>query len=159
MAATDDATDSNDPCAQFVHSTVSILPSILERLVFLASLHEPDTGGYNDRALEALVGLRFGKDATGSVRCGRLELDRVLRHEHAAVFEEWLCLTMRQRMAELATYASSQSTPPPTLLRKWIDEKSYIGLIPSDAMPVQRQHFLLEMETALAALLLRTFWG
>jgi len=48
---------------------------------------------------------------------------------------------------------------PVVLLRKWIDEKSHERLIPSDSIPVQRQLFRTDMETVLAALLMRTFWG
>lgn len=55
-------------------------------------------------------------------------------------------------MAELERYASSQGIPAPTLSRKWIDEQTYEGLIPSDSIPVQRQLFRSDMETVLATL-------
>jgi len=168
MAPTGDETDSNRACTQFVHSTVSILPSLLERLVFLAHLREPDTGQYSDRTIDALLALRLGKTGTGparrldqviGLRCARPALDRALSREHLAVFEEWLCLKMRQQMAELERYASSEDIPPHTLFRQWIDEGSHKELIPSGAMAVQRDLFLTDMEIVLATLLLRTLGG
>ena len=100
MAARDDKTNSNNGCAQLVHSAISIIPSLLERLIFLASLREPDAGEYKDQVLEALLALKFGNPGTDPVPrceqavaapCGRAELDRALRREHLAVFEDWLC--------------------------------------------------------------------
>jgi len=161
MAARDDKTNSNNGCAHFVHSAISIIPSLLERLIFLASLREPDAGEYKDQVLEALLALKFGKPGTDPVPrceqavpapCGRAELDRALRREHLAVFEDWLCLNLRQEMAELGRYASSQGITPLTLFRKWAGEESYERLLPSGAMPFQRRLFLADMKTALAAL-------
>lgn len=165
MTDTRGKTDSNDACTEFVHSTVSVIPSLLERLIFLASLRAPDTGEYHDRAIEALLTLKFGNAESGLVRrheqvvglpWGKAELDRALRHEHLAVFDDWLCLDLRHQTAELEGYASSQDIPASALSRKWIDEQSYEGLIPSDSIPVQRQLFRTDMETVLATLLVRT---
>jgi hypothetical protein len=119
------------------------------RLVFLASLRDPDTGEYRDRVIEA--------QAIG-VPCGKAELDGALRREHLAVFEDWLCLDMRHQTAEMERYASDRDVPPPRFLRRWTDEKSYERLVPSGAMPPQRQLFLMNMEAVLAALSTRTFW-
>jgi hypothetical protein len=149
MPATDDTADFNNACTACVRSTVSAIPSILERLIFLASLREPDTGEYHDQVLEA----RFA-----GLLCAKAELDRALRHEHRAVFEDWLCLDIRHQTEEMERYASNRDIPPPTFLRTWIDEKSYERLVPSGAMPPQRQLFLSDMEAAVAALSTRTFW-
>src|ERR1700722_3218073 len=167
MAAADDKTDSNDVCAEFVQSTISVIPSLLGLLIFLASLRDPDTGKFHDRVFEILLQLNSAEAATGPVRSysqvadlpgGKARLDLALRQEHLAVFEDWLCLSLRQQMAELARYSASQDTPPPTLFRKWIQEEFYKRFVPFDTMPVQRQLFLTDMETVLASMLLRAFW-
>jgi len=156
-----DKTDFNKACAEFVRSAISILPSILERLISLASLRDLDTGEYQDRVIEALLALKFGKAETESVRrdeqlielhCGRTELDRALRQEHLAVFEAWLCLNLRQQTAQLESHASRQGIPPRTLFGEWIRKKSYERLIPSGAMPFQRRLFLTDLETVLTSL-------
>jgi hypothetical protein len=165
MEAADYDNDLKNPCTQFVHSAVSLLPSLIARLIFLAGLGEPDAGGSNDRIIEALLGLRLGKAEAGSAkrleqvigtRCGGPELARALRNEHLDIFEDWLCLKLRQQTAELERYAASQDIPPPILFRQWVDEKSYERLIPSGAMPAQRRLFLTDMETVLATLVMRT---
>ena len=168
MAVTNDKTDSDNTCAEFVHSNVSMIASLLERLVFLASLRKPDTDEYYDCARDRLLALKSGKaearafqrgEQSIGLRCTDAELDNALRQEHLAVFEAWLCLNMRQQMAELERYASSQDIPPDTLSRQWVDGKSYEGLIPSSAIPVQCQLFRTDMKTGLAALVMRRFWG
>ena len=161
MAPRSDETDSNKACAEFVRAAVSIMPSVLERLVYLASLKDRNTGEYQDRVLEALLALKYGKAETDFVRrdeqtiwsrCGKAELDRALRHEHIAAFEDWLCLNMLQQVAQLEGYASRQGIPPHALSGKWIHEKSYERLTPSGAMPVQCRLFLTDLETVLAIL-------
>jgi hypothetical protein len=164
MADKDGQTDFNKACTEFVRSALSILPSTAERLIYLAFLRDLETDQYQDRVLEALLSLKFGKNETDSVRqgerdiglhCGKVELDRVLRQEHLAVFEEWLCLNLRQQMVQLECYAARQAIPPRTLFAEWIHRKSYERLAPSGALPVQRQLFLTDLETILTTLA----WG
>ena len=164
MASKDDQIASNQACTEFVRSALSIIPFVLERLVYLASLRDLDTGEYQDRVLEALLALKFGKAEAHSVRrdehaiglrCGKAELDRALRHEHLAVFEEWLCLSPHQQIAQLECYASRQGIPSSTLFGEWIHEKSYERLTPPGAMPFQRRLFLTDLETVLTTL----SWG
>jgi len=161
MAATDDKTDFNKACSEFVRSALSILPTVLERLISLAALRDLNTGEYQDRVLEALLALKFGKAEADSVRrddqvielrCRRAELDRALRQEHLAVFEAWLCLNLRQQTAQLESHASRQGMPSRTLFGEWIRKKSYERLIPSGAMPFQRRLFLTDLEIVLKTL-------
>jgi len=147
-----------------VRSALAIIPSIVERLIYLASLRSPDTGEYRDQVLEALLALKFGKTNSDSarrgeqdigLRCGKTELDRALRQEHLAVFEDWLCLNLRQQMVQLECYAARQAIPSRTLFGGWIQEKSYERLAPSDALPFQRRLFVTDLETILTTL----SWG
>jgi hypothetical protein len=166
MAAIHDETGFNKACTEFGRLAESIIPSLLARLIFLASFREPETGKYTDQVLGALLALKFGKAETVPIRrheqviglqCERGELARVLRHQHLAVFEDWLCLNVEQQMAELECYASSQSIKAPTLIRQWIQERPFERVIPPDALPFQRRLFLEDMETVLATLWRRAF--
>jgi len=161
MASTDDMSGFTETCTQFVRSAISILPSVLSRLAYLASLRDLDTGEYQDQVLEALLALRFGRPATDCVRrdeqvigvhCGKAELNYALRREHLAVFEEWLCLNLQQQTAQLECYASRQGVPSCTLSGKWIREKSYERLIPSGAMQFQRRLFVTDLKAVLSTL-------
>jgi len=147
MPATDGETDSNHPFAKFVHSKVSAIPSLIGRIIFLASCRKPDTGEYNDSALEAR--------AIGSP-CGGAKIDQALRHEHLLVFEDWLCLNMRQQVAEMELYASGQDVAAPLLFRKWLAEKDYLRFIPTGVSPIQHKLFVADLEAVLAVLLMRT---
>lgn len=161
MAVKDDTNDFTKDCTEFVHSVISTIPSPLERLTFLASLLEPATGEYKDQVLEALLALRLRNASTDPVPrhkqgiglpCGKSQLDYALRHEHLTVFEDWLCLSLQQEMAELESFASSQGISSSTLFRTWAREKSYERLLPPGAMPFQRRLFLADMETMLETL-------
>lgn len=168
MAVTDSKSDFDNTCAAFVHSSVSMIVSLLERLIFLASLRKLDTDEYYDGARDRLLALRSGKAETPAVHrgeqgiglpCTDAQLDNALRREHLAAFEAWLCLNMRQQTEELEGYASRQDVPPGILLRQWVVGKLYEGLIPSSARPVQCQLFRTDMETGLAILTMRIVWG
>jgi hypothetical protein len=150
MASRGEGADFDNVCIEFVHAAIAILPSILERLIYLASLRDHETGEYHDQVLAALLALR-GQQAIG-VPCGKAELDRALRDEHLSVFEDWLSLTLRQQSAQLEFYASRQGVPSRTLSGDWILEKSYGRLAPSGAMEFQRRLFLADLEAVLTAL-------
>jgi hypothetical protein len=164
MAPRSDEIDFNKACTELVRAAISVMPSVLERLIYLASLKDRNTGEYQDQVLEGLLALKFGKPETDSdgrgeqvigLRRRKAELDRALQHEHLAIFEDWLCLNLRQQLAQLEYYASRHGIPSRTLSGEWIHEKSYERLTPSDAMPSQRRLFLTDLETVLTIL----SWG
>ena len=132
-------TPGNTTCAEFVHGALATIPILLGRLVLLASLKDPRTGEYNERALA----VRFGKD----------EVDRVLRQEHKAVFEAWLCLSLAEQTAEMEGYATEQGMPPRAVFSAWARERLYYGLIPQGAREPQRDLFLSDMAVILDVLL------
>ncbi len=161
MASKGDQAASDNLCAEFVRAALAILPSILERLIYLASLKDLTTGEYYDQVLAALVALKFGNGETESIprgeqaielKCREAELERALRDEHLAVFEDWLGLTLRQQAAQLEFYASRKGVPTRALSAEWIQERFHERLTPSGAMQFQRRLFLADLETVLTAL-------
>jgi len=161
MAYEGEETDSNRACAEFVRAAISSMPSVLERLVYLASLKDLNTGEYQDHVLEALLALKFGHTNGDparrgaqvlGLRCGKAELDRALRREHLAAFEDWLCLDLRHQVAQVESYAARQGVPSHALSGEWMHKKSYERLTPSGAMPFQRRLFLADLERVLSIL-------
>lgn len=120
-------------CAEFVHGSLSAIPSLVERLVFVASFKDPNTGKYQ----EPFLALKFGAR----------EVDRVLNQEHMAAFETWLTLRMPQQALELERYCANDGKNPRSVLREWLNDKSYEQLIPRGAPQIQRQGFLTDLDT------------
>ncbi len=131
-------TDSGRDCAEFVREALSNIPSLLERLIFIASLRDPATGSYKERVLA----LKFGEDA----------VERVLSEEHIDTFGTWLCLTLEQLTMQLELHLSSREAPLRAVLNEWMHRKPYERLIPAGATDAQRDLFLTDMETILRTL-------
>jgi hypothetical protein len=138
MTDGDSSTDSEKACAELVRSVLSTISSLLERLIFIASLRDPATGDYQERIPE--------------LKSYTAEVDHVLGVEHQILFEDWLCLNLEQQTLELDHHVSNQEAPRRAVLGEWTQQKSYQQLIPRDATQTQRELFMRDMETILRIL-------
>jgi hypothetical protein len=118
--------------------TLSQIPSVFGRLVYLAGLRNPNSGRYDHHGL-ALV---FGAD----------EANRALKKSHKQVFAEWLSFNLEQQMADLNLYLSDLPEEKKTVLQAWSLLKPYKNLLPSSAKPVDRRLYLSELQTMLELL-------
>jgi hypothetical protein len=113
-----------------IHSVLLAIPSVFERLVYIASLADR-----ND----------MGEEAGARSR-------RVLRTEHSAVFDEWLCLSMEQKVEDVKTYAGGQRRPSHELMRLWLQPHCYEILIPPGSLSPARELFREDLEILLQIL-------
>jgi hypothetical protein len=113
-----------------IHSALLEIPSVFERLIYVISL-----------------GKRKDSSETASARVRRL-----LVTEHSAVFEEWLRLSLEQKLEDLKTCAHRQRRPPHELVLSWIRPGCYEKLIPPGALPPERELFRMDLETLLRVL-------
>ena len=125
------------PCARLVRTTLSVIPSQLDRMALLASLQEPETGYYREPFLEKAF--------------GRFVVDHVLSQEHLVAFRAWLKLDIEQQRKDLEIHLSVQPDRRIALAR-WIREKPYLGIIPKRASQAELQLFVMELETILELL-------
>jgi hypothetical protein len=119
-------------------NTLSQIPSVFGRLVYLCSLRDQNTGAYQHYGLAQVFG-----DA---------EADRVLRDSHEKAFGEWLCFTLEQQKADLDLYLSGLEGNRRTILETWVRLAPYRNLLPSSAREVERQLYLGDLETILELL-------
>jgi hypothetical protein len=119
--------------------TLSQIPSLFGRLVYLSSLRNSNTGNYEHHGL-ALV---FG-DA---------EADRTLRNSHEKAFGEWLNYELEHQKADLDLYLSSLGANKRNLLRIWQRLAPYRNLIPASARTADRTLYITDLETLLALLM------
>ena len=123
--------------------TLSQIPSLFGRLVYLSSLRDNNTGTYEHFGLAQA----FGEG----------EAARVLGESHLNAFAQWLCLTLEQQKADLDLYLSSLAGNRSAILDTWVRLQPYRGLLPADARLVERELYMTDLETILE--LLRNEYG
>jgi hypothetical protein len=102
------------------------MSSVFERMVYIGSLVKPAAG--HDAG---------EKPADRKAR-------QMLRQEHQAAFERWLCLNLRDKMADLEACAEDQGQTPIEIMRHWIEPRRHPHLIPAGALVPQRDLFEME---------------
>jgi hypothetical protein len=118
------------PAAELWRNTLSRIPTLFGRLVFLSSLREPQSGRYSH---ESLVNLWGSDDA-----------DRTLRNSHQQVFQQWISAGLADQKADLDEYLSTMGGPRHAL--------PYRNLAPTTARAVEQQLYLTDLETLLELL-------
>jgi hypothetical protein len=124
--------------ADLWRNTLSQIPSVFGRLVYLCSLRDQNTGAYQHYGLAQV----FGDN----------EADRVLRESHQKAFADWLCFTLEEQKADLDLYLSSLEGNRQTILETWIRLAPYRNLVPTNAREVERQLYLGDLDTILELL-------
>ena len=119
-------------------NTLSQIPSVFGRLVYLSSLRNPNSGRYEHHGL-ALV---FGDD----------EASKALKKSHIQAFAEWLSFNLEQQKADLDLYLSALFEDKRTVLETWLKLTPYRNLIPSSVRGVERRLYTGDL-TALIELL------
>lgn len=118
------------PAAEIWRRTLSQIPTLFGRLVFLASLRDAETGRY---CHESLVNLSTTDDA-----------DRTLRSSHQQVFQQWISAGLAEQKSDLDEYLETAGGPRYAL--------PYRNLVPAGAREVERQLYLTDLETLLELL-------
>ncbi len=115
--------------------TLSRIPTIFGRLVYLASLRNPNSDSYEHHALMQM----FGSEHSGEI----------LRESHSRVFHDWLCLTLEQQSADLQEYLAELQGNSVDILTTWKQAKPYRNAVPNSARDVERDLYLSDLETLL----------
>jgi hypothetical protein len=110
-------------------------PSLLQRLIYTASLRDCGTGTYEDKRLLPAFGAE--------------ETDRALRREHLALFEEWLTLDLTQQTSEMTRCFSGQPAGSGENPESWISSRSYDLLIPNATLLFQRKVLVADLAAIL----------
>jgi hypothetical protein len=119
-------------------NTLSHIPTVFGRLVYLASLWEPQTGRYHHYGLVRLFG---GEEA-----------DHMLRRSHAEVFSRWLGFTLEEQKHDLEDYLSDLSADKRSARLKWSRLLHYHTLVPADALEVERRLYASDFKILLELL-------
>ena len=112
-------------------NTLSQIPSVFGRLVYLASLRNSNNGTYEHCGL-ALV---FGED----------EANRALREGHADVFAEWLTFNLEQQKADLELYLAGLFEDKRVVIDTWVRLAPYQNLVPASIRAVERCLYISDL--------------
>jgi hypothetical protein len=124
-------------------NTLSQIPTVFGRLIYLSSLRGNDTGAYEHHGLAMIFG---HKDA-----------DSALRRSHEDAFAEWLTFSLEQQKADLDLYLAALTARRKTVIETWLRLTPYRNLIPVSARSAERGLFLSDFETLLE--ILRSEYG
>jgi len=116
-------------------NTLSQIPSVFGRLVYLASLRNANSGRYEHHGL-ALV---FGED----------EANRALKKSHSRVFREWLTFNLEQQKVDLDLYLSGLNEDKRTVLTTWLELAPYRNLIPFTLRGVEKRLYTADLKALL----------
>jgi hypothetical protein len=121
--------------ADLWRNTISQIPSAFGKLVYLASLRNPNNGSYEHHGL-ALV---FGED----------EANKALKNSHAKVFAEWLSFNLEQQKADLDLYISGLFENRRVVIETWIRLAPYRNLPPTSVRGVERRLYIADFTALL----------
>lgn len=126
-----------DALADLWKHTLSQIPSIYGRLVYLASLRDPNSGAYRHHGLSAAF--------------GREQSTYALRRSHEQTFLEWLTMPLAAKNADLREYLQSAGNEesPQAVVTYLARGARYASQAPDAAGPAQREQFKLEVEILL----------
>jgi hypothetical protein len=126
-----------DALADLWKHTLSQIPSVYGRLVYLASLRDPNSGAYRHHGLSAAF--------------GREQSTYALRKSHEQAFLEWLTMPLNAKNADFRMYlqnAGSEESPRAVVTYLARGARSATQA-PDAAGPAQRRQFQLEVEILL----------
>ena len=129
---------SKTAAADVWRHTLSQIPSVFGRLVYLASLRDPNTGRYEHHGL-ALV---FSEE----------EANRSLRASHNQAFAECISFNLEQQKADLDLYLSQFFENKAQVLETWLRLSPYRNLVPNSVRGLERRLYLADLEALLELL-------
>ncbi len=116
-------------------NTLSQIPSVFGRLMFLSSLRNLNSGRYEHHGL-ALV-------------FGSYEASKALKKSHREAFAEWLSYDIEEQKADLDLYLSDQIDHKRTILKTWEKLEPYRNILPSSVKDVERKLYLADLRAIL----------
>lgn len=115
------------PTVEVWRKTLSQIPTLFGRLVYLSSLRDSATGRYRHEALSSIMGAE--------------DCDRTLSRSHHQIFSQWLAYSLSEQKSDLEEYFSTAGGS------RYF--RQYHNLIPPTAREVERQLYLTDLETLM----------
>lgn len=118
--------------------TLSQIPTISGRLVYLATLRSPITGRYEHHGLALL----FGEEAS----------DKAIRMSHRRTFQEWLTAGLEEKTQDILGYIETTGEEPNRIVQHWLKTEAWVGFAPNGLLPAERSLYVSDMRNSIRIL-------
>jgi hypothetical protein len=115
--------------------TLSRIPTLSGRLIYLATLRDLHSGTYRHHGLITA----FGRD----------EAVKALRESHQEAFQGWLKLSLTEKNEDLRDYLMALDEPQEEIVRHWLQSGVYRSYVPASAIKAESDMFCHDLETLL----------
>ncbi len=130
------------PAGELWRRTLSQIPTLFGKLVYLSSLRNSNTGTYE----------HFGF----AQRFTALQADKTLRRSHLDMFADWLSFSLEQQKTDLDLYLGGLPDDRRIILDNWRLIPPFANLIPASAKLPERDLFLSDLVLVLGTIELRS---
>jgi len=124
--------------ADLCKQTLSRIPTVSGKLVYLASLRDLHSGTYKHHGLISV----FGRD----------EAVKALRESHQAAFRSWLSLSLAEKNDDFREYLNGLEDSREETVEHWLRSAVYRTYVPSSAIQAEIDLFCQDLETLLGLL-------
>ena len=131
------------PASDLWRNTLSQIPSVFGRLIYLSALRGPNSGVYEHHGLSLVFGPRSANEA--------------LRRSHHDTFRAWLNFDLQQQKADLELYLDGLIEQKAAAIDTWLRLHPYRNVVPLTATGTDRELFLIDFGAVLE--LLRVEYG
>jgi len=121
--------------ADLCKHTLSRIPTLSGRLVYLATLRDVNSGTYRHHGLAAAF--------------GREEAIRALKESHQTAFQGWLNLSLAEKNQDLEDYLIALDDPTDEVIQHWLHSGVYRSYVPATARVAETELFCRDLETLL----------
>jgi hypothetical protein len=131
---------ADELCAyeDFCSRTLAGIPTAIERLIYIASTRDYNSGLYHHEGLAS----RFGAGVAG----------KALQRAHSEAFQTVSAMALRQLSQEIQQYMKSSREEPAAFLNAWQKLEPYRVAIPLEVDPTIAELFVSNVKIALAIL-------
>jgi hypothetical protein len=123
------------PSPDLWRNTLSQIPSVFGRLVYLSSLRSADSGVYEHHGLSQVYGPRAANDT--------------LRTSHEETFREWLTYDLRRQKEDVEQYLSGLVSERAAVVATWLRLNPYRNLAPLAVRKAEQDLFLVDFKAVL----------
>ena len=127
-----------DPEGDLWRRTLSQISSRFGRIVYLASLRNPNTGIYEHHGLAVL----FSPERS----------NKALRSSHLTCCRDWLKLPLAEQLADLRQYLASQPTRATSIIENWREYSWWTTILPASIRGAERELYRAEVDVLLTLL-------
>jgi hypothetical protein len=126
------------PVSDLWRNTLSQIPSVFGRLIYLSSLRGLNSGAYEHHGLSLVFGPRAANDA--------------LKRSHQDVFAEWLMFDLAQQKADLDLYLAEIVVQKGSVIDSWLRLHPYRNVVPAAVRNADQELFMVDFKAVLEVL-------